>query len=85
MGINEKPDDVVFFNAIYLCQQKRPLLQHRQEVTTMKSNTFIIDRQVEIEETRDYEFRQIKGGKPLDTIKNTCDEYVVAFLNSAVA
>lgn len=49
----------------------------------MKSYTFVIDRPVEIEETRHYEFKQIKGGKPLDTIKNTCDEYVVAFLNSA--
>lgn len=49
----------------------------------MKSYTFVIDRPVEIEETRYYEFKQIKGGKPLDTIKNTCDEYVVAFLNSA--
>lgn len=49
----------------------------------MKSYTFVIDRPVEIEETRHYEFKQIKGGKPLETIKNTCDEYVVAFLNSA--
>lgn len=48
----------------------------------MKDYTFILNRPVDVEETRHYEFKEIKGGKPLDTIKNTCDEYVVAFLNS---
>ena len=49
----------------------------------MKHYTFVLNRPVDIEETRHYEFKEVKGGKPLDTIKNTCDEYVVAFLNSA--
>lgn len=49
----------------------------------MTEYKFIINKPVEIEETRYYEFKQITGGKPLNTIKNTCDEYVVAFLNSA--
>lgn len=43
---------------------------------------FIINRPVSVEETRYYEFKEIKGAKPVNTIKNTCDEYVVAFLNS---
>lgn len=49
----------------------------------MKNYTFILNRPVDVEETRHCEFKEIKGGRPLDTIKNTCDEYVVAFLNSA--
>jgi hypothetical protein len=49
----------------------------------MKGQTFIINQPVAVEETRHHEFKEIKGGRPLDTIKNTCDEYVVAFLNSA--
>lgn len=49
----------------------------------MKHYTFVLNRPADIEETRQYEFKEVKGGKPLDTIKNTCDEYVVAFLNSA--
>jgi hypothetical protein len=49
----------------------------------MTEYKFIINKPVEVEETRYYEFKEITGGKPLNTIKNTCDEYVVAFLNSA--
>ena len=49
----------------------------------MEDYRFVIDRPAEVEETRYYEFKEIKGGRPLDTIKNSCDEYVVAFLNSS--
>ena len=43
---------------------------------------FIVGKPVPFEETRHCEFKEIKGRNPVDTIKNTCDEYVVAFLNS---
>ncbi len=43
---------------------------------------FVANKPVPVEETRHYEFKEIKGGNPINTIKNTCDEYVVAFLNS---
>src|SRR5262245_7542745 len=49
----------------------------------MDNYRFVIARPAEVEETRYCEFKEIKGGRPLDTIKNTCDEYVVAFLNSS--
>lgn len=49
----------------------------------MAEQKFVINKPVEAEETRYCEFKEIKGGKPVDAIKNTCDEYVVAFLNSA--
>lgn len=48
----------------------------------MAAHRFVINKPVEPEETRYCEFKEIKGGKPVDAIKNTCDEYVVAFLNS---
>ncbi len=35
-----------------------------------------------MEETRFFEFKEIKGANPVNSIKNTCDEYVVSFLNS---
>src|SRR6185369_4695481 len=37
---------------------------------------------LEIEETREYEFKEVTSNRPLDTIANTADEYAVAFLNS---
>ncbi len=43
---------------------------------------FIINQPVSVEENRYYEFKEITGKNPVNTIKNTCDEYVVAFLNS---
>ncbi len=48
----------------------------------MTTIEFVINQPVTIEETRYYEFKEIIGGDPVNTIKNTCDEYVVAFLNS---
>lgn len=35
-----------------------------------------------IEETREYEFKEVTSQRPCDTIANTVDEYAVAFLNS---
>lgn len=37
---------------------------------------------VDLEETRKYEFKEIIGINPVNTIKNTADEYAVSFLNS---
>jgi len=43
---------------------------------------FVLEQAVEIEETRYYEFKEVKGSGPIDAIKNAADEYTVAFLNS---
>jgi len=48
----------------------------------MSEQRFVLNHSVPVEETRHYEFKEIKGSNPVDTIKNTADEYVVAFLNS---
>ena len=42
---------------------------------------FIQGQPVPFEETRFYEFKEIKGRNPADSITNTADEYAVAFLN----
>ena len=42
---------------------------------------FIQYQPVPFEETRFYEFKEIRGGNPVDSITNTADEYAVAFLN----
>ena len=42
---------------------------------------FVLDQPVPFEETRFYEFKEIKGGKPADSITNIADKYAVAFLN----
>ncbi|MBW4618604.1 MAG: ATP-binding protein [Cyanosarcina radialis HA8281-LM2] len=34
------------------------------------------------DENREFEFKEVKGGNPIDSIKNTVDEYAIAFLNS---
>jgi hypothetical protein len=48
----------------------------------MAEYRFVMNKAVEVEETRYYEFKEVKSKKPLEVIKNTSDEYVVAFLNS---
>ena len=37
---------------------------------------------VQVEETHHYEFKEIKGINPIDSIQSIADQYVVAFLNS---
>lgn len=49
----------------------------------MKDYRFVIGKPTELEETRHHELKEIKGGRPVDIIKNASDEYVVAYLNSA--
>ena len=46
-----------------------------------RKNKFISSKPVKEEETRHCEFKAISGGNPINTIKNYCDEYAVAFLN----
>ena len=43
---------------------------------------FIQNRPVPFEETRLYEFKEVKGKNPAGSITDTADEYAVAFLNS---
>ncbi|MDE0317941.1 MAG: putative DNA binding domain-containing protein, partial [Candidatus Poribacteria bacterium] len=42
---------------------------------------FVQDQPIPFEETRFYEFKEIRGRNPTDSITNTADEYAVAFLN----
>ena len=51
----------------------------------MQDFKFVIDQPIPVDESIGYEFKEVKGPKPIDTIKNTADEYVVAFLNRRVA
>jgi len=48
----------------------------------MSVSKFILGHPISIEENRQYEFKEVKGNNPIDAIKNTVDEYAVAFLNS---
>ncbi len=43
---------------------------------------FVHEQSVPFEETLFYEFKEIKGGNPANSITKTADEYAVAFLNS---
>ena len=43
---------------------------------------FVREQPIPFEETLFYEFKEIRGGNPADSITNTADEYAVAFLNS---
>ncbi len=42
---------------------------------------FVQEQPVPFEEARLYEFKEVKGGNPADSITNAADEYAVAFLN----
>lgn len=50
--------------------------------TPEQERIFTINQPVDFEETRNAEFKEIKGGNPVDAIKNAVDEYAVAFLNT---
>lgn len=50
-------------------------------LTEPTQTRFVQGQPVPFEETRFYEFKEIKGGKPANSITNTADEYAVAFLN----
>lgn len=47
----------------------------------MEGFRFILNNQVSMEETLEIEFKEVKGGNPVNIIKNAVDEYAVAFLN----
>ncbi len=56
---------------------------YRAIMTSPKVNrVFWLNQPVSIEEGRKYEFKEIKGAKPIDIIKKQLDEYAVAYLNS---
>ncbi|WP_375472841.1 ATP-binding protein [uncultured Nostoc sp.] len=52
------------------------------ELLRVLKATIKLDSPVDLEEDRQYEFKQVKGNNPVDSIKNTADEYAVAYLNS---
>ncbi|MCU1267208.1 MAG: divergent domain protein [Acidobacteria bacterium] len=58
--------------AAYKVPDKDEMIQQR----------FTLNKPVAVEETRHYELKEVKGRNPVAAIKNTVDEYVVAFLNS---
>ena len=70
-----------------LCENKQVAEEYLAIATDADNLTqptqirFVLDQPVPFEETRFYEFKEIKGGKPADSITNTADEYAVAFLN----
>ncbi len=43
---------------------------------------FVLDQPLSIEETRHYEFKEVKGRNPAGSIQAVADQYAVAFLNS---
>lgn len=45
----------------------------------------LLNQPVPLEENLQYEFKEVTSEKPVKTIKNTVDEYVVAYLNSHVS
>jgi DNA modification methylase len=42
----------------------------------------VFGKPIHVEETREYEFKEVTSNRPIDTIANAADEYAVAFLNS---
>lgn len=55
-------------------------LQERQEAYT-KFFRFIFGKKVEMIEDYDYEFKEIRGGNPVNSINSTISEYAASFLN----
>lgn len=56
--------------------------QKQASAPVLPVEKFYLNKPVPMEETRQYEFKEVKGENPLFAIKRIVDEYVVAFLNS---
>lgn len=53
-----------------------------EKQTAPPVDRFVLNQIVPIEETRNYEFKEVKGDDPVWAIRRIVDQYVVAFLNS---
>lgn len=75
--------DYYYYDQLSTLQFPVVWRNYRDVITKLRSPQIklVENEVVELEETKGCEFKEIKGGKPIDTIKNTVDEYVVAFLN----
>jgi len=90
-GINLIPGGFIGINETQCLnkKEKEKLLQqkldeyHEFRQFRQSKTHFILNEFFSVEENRKYEFKDIsQSKKPVDSIKNTADEYVVAFLNS---
>jgi hypothetical protein len=54
----------------------------RSTICSEQMFRFLLNKPIPLEETRHYEFKEVKGTNPVGAIKNSADEYAVAFLNS---
>ena len=65
-----------------LAEERLTHATDRANLTEPTQIRFVQDQPVPFEETRLYEFKEVKGRNPAGSITNTADEYAVAFLNS---
>lgn len=83
-----QPDsDFAVGDQAFLEMNYQPIYQLYSPVVTglddlTRGETFFLGKPVSIEETRYYEFKEVKTSRVFESIKNQADEYVVAFLNS---
>ena len=70
-----------------LCENKQVAEEYLAIATDADNLTqptqirFVLDQPVPFEETRFYEFKEIKGGNPANSITGIVDKYAAAFLN----
>ncbi len=62
-------------------EEAAPTPEQPQSRRANPERTFILNKSVRIEETRYAEFKAVTARNPVDSIKNTADEYAVALLN----
>ena len=62
-------------------EEEVPTPEQPQSRRANPERTFILNKSVRIEETRYAEFKAVTARNPVDSIKNTADEYAVALLN----
>lgn len=82
-SLSYKPHDLSNIAYDYRFSEKILSLKNREKQN--KSETiivrYVLDAQLNDEEFRQVEFKEIRGQNALDSVKNVVDEYVVAFLN----
>ena len=83
-GIAFDPEDEIsiLYENKQLAEEYLTRATDADNLTDPTQIRFVQDQPIPFEETRLYEFKEVKGKNPATSITNTADEYAVAFLNS---
>ena len=82
IALDSKGEISVLYENKQLAEEYLTRATDADNLTQPTQIRFVQEQPVPFEETRFYEFKEIRGRNPVGSITNAADEYAVAFLNS---